>query len=122
MEELDFVTRLERSGQTADEAEPVRKPIVRCRPITKVLGAAPELGRSILAAGQPVAWVKFSNLAMEIGSCRLNLLSVAAVAARWVDRLQFLEVDLSNSLQLLRQSRAFEAGRQVVEPSAIFVL
>src|SRR5580693_5246070 len=56
MEELDFVTRLERSGQTADEAEPVRKPIVRCRPITKVLGAAPELGRSILAAGQPRSW------------------------------------------------------------------
>ena len=26
---------------------------VRCRPITKVFGAAPELGRSILAAGQP---------------------------------------------------------------------
>ena len=27
MEDLDFVTRLERSGQTADEAEPVRKPL-----------------------------------------------------------------------------------------------
>ena len=53
MEDLDFVTRLERSGQTADEAEPVRKPIVLYRPITKVFGAAPELGRSILAAGQP---------------------------------------------------------------------
>jgi hypothetical protein len=55
MEDLDFVTRLERSGQTADEAEPVRKPIVLYRPITKVFGAAPELGRSILAAGQPTS-------------------------------------------------------------------
>ena len=53
MEDLDFLTRLERSGQTADEAELVRKPIVLYRPITKVFGAAPELGRSILAAGQP---------------------------------------------------------------------
>jgi hypothetical protein len=38
MEDLDFVTRLERSGQTANEAEPVRKPIVRCRPITRSSG------------------------------------------------------------------------------------
>src|SRR6516165_3060143 len=31
----------------------VYEPIVRCRPITKVFGAASELGRSILAASQP---------------------------------------------------------------------
>jgi len=41
MEDLDFVTRLERSGQTADAAEPVRKPIVRCRPITRSSGPRP---------------------------------------------------------------------------------
>ena len=31
----------------------VYEPIVRCRPITKVFGAASELGRSILAVSQP---------------------------------------------------------------------
>src|SRR5271169_392998 len=48
--------------------------------------------------------------------------SVAAVAARWVDRLQLLEVELGNGVQLLRQPRPFQAGRQVVEPGAVFVL
>src|SRR6266446_9741662 len=47
--------------------------------------------------------------------------SVAAVTARWVDCLQLLEVELGNGLELLRQPRPFETGRQVVQPSAVFV-
>jgi hypothetical protein len=43
--------------------------------------------------------------------------SVAAVAARRVDRLQLLEVELCDGLEFLRQPRAFEAGRQIVEQS-----
>src|SRR5438876_9592511 len=38
--------------------------------------------------------------------------SVAAVAARWLDRLQLLEVEFGNGLQLFRQPRLIEAGRQ----------
>jgi hypothetical protein len=49
-------------------------------------------------------------------------LSVAAVAARRVDRLQLFEVDLGNRLQLLGQPRYFEIEREVVQPGAIFVL
>ena len=48
--------------------------------------------------------------------------SVAAVAARWIDSLQLLEVEIGNSLQLLGQPRSFEIGRQIVEPGAVLVL
>jgi hypothetical protein len=49
--------------------------------------------------------VKFSNLAMVVGVVSFGdlLVSVAAVAARWVDRLQLVEVDLCDGLQLLSQ-------------------
>jgi hypothetical protein len=47
---------------------------------------------------------------------------VAAVAAWWLDRLQLLEVEFGNDVQLLRQRRAFEVGRQSVQPGAVFVL
>ena len=49
---LDFVTRLERCGQTADAGDPFRN---RWFAATRLpsFGAASELGRSILAAGQP---------------------------------------------------------------------
>jgi hypothetical protein len=49
---LDFVTRLERCGQTADAGDPFRN---RWFVATRLpsFGAASELGRSILAAGQP---------------------------------------------------------------------
>ena len=46
--------------------------------------------------------------------------SVAAVAARRIDRVQLLEVEFGNGLQLRRQPRPFEAGGQVVEPGAVF--
>src|SRR2546428_13649535 len=49
-------------------------------------------------------------------------LSVAAVAAWRIDRLQLLEIELSDGLKLVSQSRSFEVIRQVVEPSAVFVL
>jgi hypothetical protein len=52
----------------------------------------------------------------------VNLLSVATVAARWVDCLQLLEVELGNGVELLRQPRPFQAGRQVVQPDAVFIL
>ena len=70
-----------------------------------------------------VACVKFSNLTMVLGNAGDRPpASVASVAAGWVDRLQLLEVELGNGLQLIGQSRPFEAGRQIVEPSAVFVL
>ncbi len=47
--------------------------------------------------------------------------SVAAVAARWIDCLQLLEVELGNGLQLLRQPRRLKAGRQIVEPGTVLV-
>ena len=49
-------------------------------------------------------------------------MSVAAVAARWIDRLQLLEVETGDRLQLLPQPRSFEVGRKVVQPGAVFVL
>ena len=68
--------------------------------------------------------VKFSNLALVSGDRGDEPpVSVAAVAARRVDHLQFLEVELCDGVQLLRQSRALETGgQQVVEPNAVFVL
>ena len=48
--------------------------------------------------------------------------SVPAVAARRVDRLEFLEIEVSDCPELVGQSRSFEVIRQVVEPGAIFVL
>jgi hypothetical protein len=48
--------------------------------------------------------------------------SVPAVAARRVDRVELLEIELGNCLELVGQSRSFEVVRQVVESSAVFVL
>jgi hypothetical protein len=48
--------------------------------------------------------------------------SVSAVAARRVDRLEFLEIEFGDRLELVGQSRTFEVVRQVVEPSAVFIL
>jgi hypothetical protein len=80
-----------------------------------------DLVRGLKAHG--VVCVKFSNLIMVPGDAGGEPpVSVAAVAARWVDRLQLLEVEFGNGLQLLRQPRCFEAGRQIVEPSAVLVL
>jgi hypothetical protein len=47
---------------------------------------------------------------------------VPAVAARRVDRLELLEIEGGNCLELVGQSRSFEVVRQVVEPGAVFVL
>ena len=70
-----------------------------------------------------VVSVKFSNSALVSGDRGDEPpVSVAAVAARRVDHLQFLEVELCDGVQLLRQSRALETGGQVVEPNAVFVL
>jgi hypothetical protein len=64
-----------------------------------------------------VVCVKFSNLTMVLGNDGGEPpVSVAAIAARRVDRLQLLEVELGNGVQLRRQPRSFEAGRKVVEP------
>ena len=46
--------------------------------------------------------------------------SVSAVAARRVDRLEFLEVEVGDHLELVGQSRSFEVV--LVEPGAVFVL
>src|SRR5207247_10480594 len=80
--------------------------------------------RSILFGGDQsaVVCVKFSNLIVVLGDASGEPpVSVAAVTARWVDCLQLLEVELGNGLELLRQPRPFETGRQVVQPSAVFV-
>jgi len=81
-------------------------------------GVAPRL------AGQfsPVVCVKFSNLIHGVGRAGESPASVAAVTARWVDGLQLLEIELGNGVQLLGQPRPAEAERQIVEPSAVFVL
>jgi hypothetical protein len=47
---------------------------------------------------------------------------VAAVAARRLDRLKVLEVELDHGLQLVGQARSFEVVWDVVEPGAVFVL
>ena len=46
--------------------------------------------------------------------------SVSAVAARRVDRLEFLEVEVGDHLELVGQSRSSEVV--LVEPGAVFVL
>ena len=48
--------------------------------------------------------------------------SVPAVAARWVDRLELIEIEVGDRLEFVGQSRSFEVVRQVVEPGAVFVL
>jgi hypothetical protein len=48
--------------------------------------------------------------------------SVSAVAARRVDRPEFLEIEFGDRLELVGQSRTFEVVRQVVEPGAVFIL
>src|SRR6516164_9210494 len=48
--------------------------------------------------------------------------SVAAVAARYVDGVQLLEIELDEGLQLVRQSRPVQTGRQIVEPGPVLVL
>src|ERR1700745_1813722 len=53
---------------------------------------------------------------------RLPPLSVPAVTAGWIDRLQLLEIELADRLELLGKLRSFEVGRQVVEPAAVFLL
>src|SRR6516162_11345651 len=45
--------------------------------------------------------------------------SVAAVAARYVDGVQLLEIELDEGLQLVRQSRPVQTGRQIVEPGPV---
>ena len=71
-----------------------------------------------------VVCVKFSNLTMVPGDAGGEPpVSVAAVAARWVNPLQLLEVELGNGLQLLRQPRCFEAGaRRGIGPGGRSVL
>ena len=50
------------------------------------------------------------------------LQSVPAIAARRVDRLELLEVEVGDRLELVGQPRSFEVFRQVVEPVAVFDL
>ena len=47
---------------------------------------------------------------------------VAVVAARRIDGLQLLEIELGNRLQLVGERRSLEVGGQVVEPSPVFLL
>ncbi|HTD77533.1 MAG TPA: hypothetical protein VK898_07845, partial [Chloroflexota bacterium] len=81
-----------------------------------------QLEMAMYRACHRVVCVKFSNLIVVLGDASGEPpVSVAAVTARWVDCLQLLEVELGNGLELLRQPRPFETGRQVVQPSAVFV-
>src|SRR5438128_11508598 len=92
---------------------------------TAVPAGQPLVGRITVGLqhpGKAVVCVKFSNLIVVLGDASGEPpVSVAAVTARWVDCLQLLEVELGNGLELLRQPRPFETGRQVVQPSAVFV-
>ena len=67
--------------------------------------------------------VKFSNLTIVRDDAGVEPpVSVAAVAAGRVARLPLIEIELGNGLQLFRQPRPVETGRQMVEPGAVFVL
>ena len=68
-------------------------------------GRAPMTALVLGIRASRVVSVKLSNLTMMMGDagCEPPVL-VAAVAARWIDCLQFLEVKLRNGLQLLGQS------------------
>src|SRR6516225_4124696 len=81
-------------------------------------------GATTKNSAEPVVCVKFSNLTMVPGDAGGEPpVSVAAVAARWVNPLQLLEVELGNGLQLLRQPRCFEAGaRRGIGPGGRSVL
>ena len=85
------------------------------------------ISRPLVRPGHAVIWlslfvrsrflvvcVKFSNLIMVLGDAGGEPpVSVAAVAARWVDRLQLLEVELGNGVQLARPAsslRGWPAG------------
>src|SRR5947207_15867189 len=57
---------------------------------------------------------------MGLWLSRAIAVSIPAIAERRVDRLQFLEVELDNCLQLVRQPRLLKALRQVVQPDAVF--
>ena len=48
--------------------------------------------------------------------------SIPAEAAGWIDRLQLLEVELDDRLELVRQPGGFEVLRQVLQPAAVFLL
>jgi len=48
--------------------------------------------------------------------------SVPTVAARRVDRLKLLEIEVGDRLEFVGQSRSFEVVRQVVEPGPVLVL
>jgi len=48
--------------------------------------------------------------------------SVAAVTARRRDRVQLLEVEIADRVQLIGKPRTLEIGRQIVEPTAAFLL
>ncbi len=64
-----------------------------------------------------------SSFDMAVGWCWLRTFrSVAAVATGRVDRLQLLDVELGDCLQLLRQPGCFEIGGKVVQPGAVIVL
>ena len=74
-------------------------------------------------AATKVARVKFAIWPWRLGRVgREPPMSVAAVAARQVDRLELIEVELGHRLQLLRQPRSFEIVREVGPPGAIFAL
>ena len=47
--------------------------------------------------------------------------SVPTVAARRVDRLKLLEIEVGDRLEFVGQSRSFEVVRQVVEPAPVLV-
>src|SRR5215472_2482967 len=77
-------------------------------PRAPVIGATCQtLSGSCLILSSPppgVACVKFCNLTRVPGDAGGEApVLVAAVAARWVDRQQLLEVELGNGLQLLGQ-------------------
>jgi hypothetical protein len=57
--------------------------------------------------------------------CQVALLSgqsAVAVAARWLDRLKLLEVELGDVLQPVGQFRSFEVVRDVVGPGPMFAV
>ena len=83
------------------------------------------IGRSLIAARNASAFLSGGQQSHGFeGLVRRSrlLVSVATVATRRVDRLQLLEVELDDGVQLVGQPRPFEVRREIVAPDAVVVL
>jgi hypothetical protein len=77
---------------------------------------AASLGIGSDLIGDPACAGAGLHVALDCHGAFLSGQSAVAVAARWLDLLKLLEVELGDGLQLVGQFRSFEVVRDVVEP------